>query len=291
MSNFDKVIVSSDSALQAIYPNQTDGIHAAVQRLIAADGARGITTCYLAIDAASSINGVSFTPVPAGKPAPGTDALYKNAMDAICQAHDPQYLVILGAPDVIPHILLDNPVHDASAPDDDLDVTVPSDLPYACTAPYTTDASRFVAPSRVVGRIPGVTGSDDPSFLISALDTAATAVSSPASTYRNYFAISAQLWTKSTTLSVNAVFGAANGLQASPTKGPQWKTDQLETPSHFINCHGASGSPRFLGEDQMKYSTAHYSQGKPQSDRHRQHLPEAGRVRIFRQHHHRLRPS
>lgn len=260
MPNIDKVIVSSDSALAAIYgPQGAQKIRDAVSGLVTADSERGITTRYISIDRASD-DAVPFMPVPAGKAAPASDALYKAALDAICQALDPQYLVILGAPDVIPHIQLDNPVYDPSSPNDDWDVTVPSDLPYACTTPYNVDPSRFVAPSRVVGRIPGVTGSDDPSFMISALATAASAVSAAPEKYRNYFAITAEVWAKSTTMSVDAVFGVPSGLETSPTKGPDWNVAQLKAPSHFINCHGASGLPKFLGEDANQYSTAHWSQ-------------------------------
>src|SRR5436190_12639156 len=181
MSNIDKVIVSSDSALIGIYgATGATEIHDAIDRLLASDKGRGITTCYFALDRASENNAVQFTPIPVGKAQEEMDALYKNAIDAICQAIDPHYLVILGAPDVIPHIQLTNPVHDPMSPNDDWDVYVPSDLPYACTAPYDVDPSSFLAPSRVVGRVPGLSGSGDQSFNVCAMDFARTAVTAPA---------------------------------------------------------------------------------------------------------------
>src|SRR5689334_22061184 len=57
----------------------------------------------------------------------------KHAVDVICQALVPSYLLILGSTDVVPHQRLTNPLYH---PDDDDDKTVPSDLPYACEAPF-----------------------------------------------------------------------------------------------------------------------------------------------------------
>ena len=45
--------------------------------------------------------------------------------------HRPDYLLLLGAPDVVPHIQLTNPM--TGTPDDDDDPGVPSDVPYAST--------------------------------------------------------------------------------------------------------------------------------------------------------------
>ena len=76
----------------------------------------------------------------------------KDAVDAIYAALRPDYIVILDAPDVVPHLALDNPTPG------DKDANVPSDLPYACDAPFTSrDAAKYSAVTRVVGRITGIT--------------------------------------------------------------------------------------------------------------------------------------
>ena len=67
--------------------------------------------------------------------------------------------MILGAPDVVPHQDLANP---AFAPPDDPDQFAYGDVPYACDAPYSTRPEDFVGPTRVVGRLPDLTGGSRP---------------------------------------------------------------------------------------------------------------------------------
>ncbi len=69
----------------------------------------------------------------------------KDAVDAIYNFYTPQYLVLVGSVDVIPHQRMVNP-----APDED--PAVPSGLPYACASPYSQETGDFVGPSRVVSR-------------------------------------------------------------------------------------------------------------------------------------------
>ena len=79
-------------------------------------------------------------------------AQYKAAVDAVHHRLTPDYLMLLGSTDVIPHQPLRNPVHDGV---NDVDELVPSDLPYACNAPFSDDPTDFIGPDRVVGRLPG----------------------------------------------------------------------------------------------------------------------------------------
>jgi hypothetical protein len=82
----------------------------------------------------------------------------KDAVDALFNFHTPQYVVLLGAIDVIPHQDLQNPAYNPARPNDDPDQIVASDLPYACAAPYSQNAADFIALARVVSRFPDVTG-------------------------------------------------------------------------------------------------------------------------------------
>jgi len=67
--------------------------------------------------------------------------------------------MILGATDVVPHQDMRNPVNAAG---DDPDVVAFSDLPYACDTPYSRDVAKFIGPTRVVSRLPDMTGADGP---------------------------------------------------------------------------------------------------------------------------------
>src|SRR5262249_1248228 len=121
----------------------------------------------------------------------------KAAIDGVWRRLRPDYLVLLGSVDVIPHQRLINPVHDGDD-DPDEDPFVPSDLPYACDAPHSLDATQFIGPTRVVGRLPDLTGARDPDYLLAVLSQAAGWESRPRSEYARYFAVSAWVWRRST---------------------------------------------------------------------------------------------
>src|SRR5258708_17471290 len=101
----NKVIVTNLSALQLKYSSGLQRIREAIKRLIAADKKRGLTTLLVAIDSAQDMRSVNGAPV--------TDASderrVKAAIDAVWTTHTPEYLVILGAPDVVPMQTLRNP--------------------------------------------------------------------------------------------------------------------------------------------------------------------------------------
>ena len=68
--------------------------------------------------------------------------------------------MILGAVDIaLPHQDLTNPVFD---PDDDPDRQAFGDLPYACEHAYSRRPQDFLGVTRVVGRLPDLTGGSDP---------------------------------------------------------------------------------------------------------------------------------
>src|SRR6185295_16454359 len=132
-----------------------------------------------------------------------------------------------------------------------------SDLPYACEAPYSRSPENFTGPSRVVGRIPDLTGSTDPSYLVGLLDTAATWKSLPFSEYSTYHGISAKVWEASTRLSLDNMFGSNSDLHLSPKKGPKWSASQVGRKIHFINCHGAESTSQFFGQSGKSFPIAH----------------------------------
>src|SRR5688572_21063912 len=106
MSGATKVIVTHRTALKAKYGAAGwDAVRRAVRELVAADKARGVVTRLVALDAAPDMRRVGAAKVGA----PGDFAAVKAAIDAVW-AHGPvDYLVILGAPDVVPQVPLTNP--------------------------------------------------------------------------------------------------------------------------------------------------------------------------------------
>src|SRR5207253_7742962 len=66
--------------------------------------------------------------------------------------------------------------------------------------------------------------------------------------YCSYFSISAEIWKKSTMLSLTNVFGSASDLRTVPPEDDQWGSQLLKRLSHFINCHGATTDTQFYGE-------------------------------------------
>ena len=180
-----KLVVTNRGALSAKYGTAgLAAIEKAVKALATADRKRGLATRLLYLDRASL--GAARVIDPADP------AENKAAIDAVARKHRPEYLVILGSHDVVPFQDLKNKLHDASDTDSDPDRFVGSDLPYACEKPYSQDVTKFLGPTRVVGRIPDLTGATSPVYLIDRLESSAAAktLSRPDSA----FALSAKLW-------------------------------------------------------------------------------------------------
>jgi hypothetical protein len=157
MADIDKAIVSNSQVLKTKYRiNGLTAIKAAVDKLIAADAQRHIKSKLIFIDDTAAMTKLGGTP-----PVNPTDQRgAKKAVDAIVTSLAPDYVVLLDGPDVIPHIVLDNP--------NDLDDTVDSDLPYASDVGFSNQASRYLKITRVVGRIPNVPNAKEPDKLMRA---------------------------------------------------------------------------------------------------------------------------
>lgn len=252
----DKLLLSHRGALQAKY--QAAGfkkVEAALKALVKADAKRGLTSQVIYLDDALALK-----PLGAKAMTKAGDARQaKAAIDALYAALAPHYLVLIGAPDVLPMVPLTNPAYSA---DGDADRTVPSDLPYACAAKYSVRASQFLGPTRVVGRIPDLPGATVPALLLKLLKGAATAKPLPQAEYQGYFGLSAEVWDKSTALSLRNTFGSEAAMHSSPPSGPTWSGDELAPRLHFINCHGADRDDGYYGQsvqDPSQYPRAHHA--------------------------------
>src|SRR5881394_3916329 len=137
--SIDKIIISNRTALQIKYGKSGfQKINAAVKKLIAADKKRNLNSLLVFVDDAIAMKKAK------GKVVKDvTDAeQYKKAIDSLFHHYTPDYIMLLGAQDIIPHCRFRIPI-----PDDD-DTFVPSDVPYACEAPFSRNAGDFIAPAR-----------------------------------------------------------------------------------------------------------------------------------------------
>lgn len=242
-----KIIVSDEAALTSKYGFKgLKAIRAAVDRLIAADASRGIETIWVPLDAGS---------MGKWRAKRGNTHSFWDAIDNAYKLHNgPDYIVILGGPDVVPHQKLRSPLVGAAADEDG--PTLPSDLPYACDAAGGPHIKDYIAPSRVVSRLPDQQGKKpEVAFVIHLLDRASKWSPSGKRSMK-HFGLSAEVWKVSTTLSLRALFGGKAVPLTSPAKGPNWSKSQLLPQWHFINCHGAPIDPNYYGEPN-DYPVAH----------------------------------
>lgn len=255
-----KLIVTSESALMRKYGTAGwDRIEKAVQALVKADAARGIDTTLVSLD----VKKVGKKGVPKAhkrevkkkttKASTDFQSVKSAIDDAFTAASRPEYLMILGGPDVVPLQTLRNPADDDDGPE------LPADVPYACEAKAGDKAERFTVASRAVGRLPDLPGSTDPRLLLALLKRAAAWTPLSKAAYSGFFGLSAAVWQKSTTLSLQALFGKSAKTRLSPVEGPTWKTADLSARAHFINCHGAPSDPQFYGQSGRSFPVAHHS--------------------------------
>src|SRR5688572_27337833 len=125
----DKIIVTNLAALKEKYGAAgVKKIKTAVNKLIAADKTRGLKTKLIALDDATGMKKLN-----APRVSKATDPKQnKLAIDGIYKKLAPDYLMILGSVDVVPHQDLKNPMLD---PGNDDDKHALGDVPYACDAP------------------------------------------------------------------------------------------------------------------------------------------------------------
>jgi len=248
----DKLVVIHRGALRTKYgASGLKKIDAALAKLVRQDKKRGIDTTLVAVDLASEMKPLRAPVVPAK---PDARSL-KAAIDALAKARQPHYFVLLGGPDVLPMVALKNP-----APSDG-DAHVPSDLPYACEAAYSTDPNRFLGPTRVLGRLPDLPGASKPELLLQLIKAAADHQSRDRRDFDTSFGLSAEVWQASTRQSLDNTFGPANPLHLSPPDGPGWTQAELAPRMHFINCHGAEHDTSYYGQHGRDFPEAMTSAG------------------------------
>lgn len=107
----DKIIIGHLAAMNQKYGAASASVVNAINSLIASDSGRGLTTVFLPVDVPAVIAQYQ---TPAATT--GNESSFKMAVDAIYKIEKPSYIVLLGSPDLIPHISLDNPTYNPSSP-------------------------------------------------------------------------------------------------------------------------------------------------------------------------------
>lgn len=236
-----RLIVSHRGALHAKYGDTgLNEIEAALGRWATSDAALGLESVLAYLDDAS---------LGRARARRADDAkACKRALDRLLsKAGTVDYLLLLGAPDVIPHQPLANPLPVGLREHDDPDPIVWSDLPYASERPASTRIQDFLGPTRAVGRLPDEVSGRDPAVLVARIDQAAAA--RPARAVGTRFALSAQVWREATREVLRRSFGRATAVRLSPPQNAPVPARVLGAPLQLINCHGAPSDPTFYGDD------------------------------------------
>ncbi|NIG53720.1 C25 family cysteine peptidase [Chitinophaga sp. Cy-1792] len=239
-----KLIITNKSALVTKYGDQHLTILDALQQLVQADLANHLDTHTIFIDDDTQMSAAKATTVTNA----ADETQVKNAIDQLYNFYTPGYMMLVGAQDIIPFQKLKNLI----SGDTDPDALIPSDLPYACDTPYDKDPGKFIAPTRVVGRLPDIPAKNDPAYLLSLIQDILDYAPQDRSQYENYFSLSSADWQDSTQKSLLNIFGNNTALTLVPNEhtdpNAAWTAEQLMPKTHFINLHGAINNPRYYGQ-------------------------------------------
>jgi hypothetical protein len=256
-----KLLVTNKSKLQWKYGKNFTKLNALFKTMKDADAKKGLDTRIVFADDATSMKATGIKKLKTD-----SEQEYKRVVDDLYKKYVPAYIVILGAQDIVPFQEIENPAEDD-------DHFVPSDLPYACDAPYSSKIDGFTGPTRVVGRIPDIMGQQgDISYLQKLISNAVNHKALKADDYRAYFSVTASVWQKSTQLSLQSMFGEAKKLMncpagAVPKKYKPYSKKQLEPLTHFYNCHGANNDFSFYGQKGNDFPEALESANIPENIR------------------------
>lgn len=251
-----KLIVTLRQNLAAKYSAaDLASLNKLIKAWIQADAKRGITSRYVALDDAvgmKKLNAAALTGTP-------TAQKVKRKIDQLWKSLAPDYLVLLGAQDVVPMFEVPNPSYD---PKGDDDTVVPTDNPYACSAPFLDgDINSYLVPDRVVGRIPDMVGDSSLDWFASYLATATTHVPQPAGHYADLYAICCDEWRRAGEETAQYLGHPKSALLVTPPVDNAASQAQAALPRtlHAIKCHGARLDPNFYGQKGAAYPVALFS--------------------------------
>jgi hypothetical protein len=246
-----KLIITSKANLKLKYQNKFSALQKLFAKLVKADKKKKLDTKVVYIDDPASVAKFGIKAVPLVN-----EKNCKDAFDQLFKKQQPAYMVIFGAQDVFPFQELDNELYDPD-PEKDNDLTVPSDLPYACESHYSKKLASFKDPARVVGRIPDLPKKGDIEYVRTLIEDNIRHKSVSQDNYlKNYFAVTALVWRKSTQESTQNIYGNFSKLLESPPAKGGYSKSQLAPLSHFYNCHGALVDTNYYGQQGSSFPTA-----------------------------------
>jgi hypothetical protein len=220
-------------------------IDAAVAEWINADEARAIRTVHVALDDAVAMKPYKVAALKGAI----TAAKVKDKLDAIVARLSPDYIVLFGSGEIVPHFSVPNPSHDEDGDDDKV---VPTDNPYACSTKFDRKKRKtYLVPDRVVGRIPDVPGDADPVWLERYLKQATLWKPRAASAYRKGFYVCTATWRKAGESCVATLNVKKADLLIVPPAGRRSAKVKAQERGlrHMIKCHGADADSTFYGEN------------------------------------------
>lgn len=246
-----KLIITSKANLKLKYQAKFAALQQLFTKLVQADKKKMLDTKLVFVDDAATAAKLGFKPISLIN-----QKNCKDVVDEIYKKLHPAYLVIFGAQDVFPFQELDNELYDPD-PEKDNDLTVPSDLPYACEAPYSKKLATFKNPARVVGRIPDLPKKGDIDYVKTLIDDIIKHKQLVTDDYiKNYFAATAFVWRNSTQQSTQNIYGNITKLLDSPPANGGYSKALLSPLSHFYNCHGALVNTNYYGQKGSSFPVA-----------------------------------
>jgi len=229
------IIVTNRRALTQNYGRQVEEVDAAIDALVTSRRGAGIQLDLFSLDDHDQLRPYGVPPVVDARDISGNDTTIRG----ICQALNPEYVLIVGSVDVVPHQIL------ASSFSGSIETHVATDWPYGWLDPGGLDSQR---PPRMVGRIPGITGSRNAQPQIAALRHATRTNGRTVADYLNPFVVCCESFRESTEETVYEALGSVDEVCSVPSpQGVDWSDEQVGRSLHIINCHGFPNTPFFSG--------------------------------------------
>lgn len=245
----NKLIVTHRENLVAKYGVAgVAAIDQAVAKLVAADADRGIRSHYVHLDDADEVKLYQSKKV---SKAPAASSC-KRVIDKMCSVLTPDYIVLLGADDVIPHFRVPNPTQSVKG---DTDGEVPTDNPYAASPAFNAKSrASYLVTDRVVGRIPDVPGANDPQMVLAYLESAATARPLDLTDFALDLLVCCDTWQRAGRLCVTEIARQDADLNlAPPADTDPAFPERYAARLQMIKCHGAPLDSHFCGQKGKQY--------------------------------------
>jgi hypothetical protein len=240
-----KLSITCRKALEKKYDkNEMQQINAAIVKWIEADASRGIRNVHVAVDDAKEMKPFKVAPVKGTI----TPEKVKRALDALCAKLSPDYVVLVGAGDVIPFFNVANPTQFAGG---DPDALVATDNPYASSQGFVKkNRKTYLIPDRAIGRIPDLPGATDPAWLLDYLAVATAWKSMPVKKYADDLLVCCDTWKNSGKACVQYLSRDKKSLLICPPSGDASKKLRSRHGAllQMIKCNGAPNDSWFYGQ-------------------------------------------